>query len=351
MMQKLLIIFLAFVSLGSTHKVSAVENQKLHYFELAFGREISSLHSFHPSTFSNIVDSHSKSLVDSGSETHFLTCGGHGNATISSDMLFLQFGYDNVQTVYSSKLQDAVCFIVACSQTPLADSVIKLIYSVLDIWMPLPPEVKVSTTLASRITSHPDNNSSLYPIELEITFGLGTSYSKGMLGVSIGDIIDDIKQALLGKSLLGIRVHDLAAPSHKLSMWSKASQEVLGLSGSSLYDICGFQTLEFEEASFNRVHLKDLSPPTSAAHDPSTTSNNPDTSSNIHISDASCLSVLIAVIVHIKGCLLVGEVAKYKPLTLSSNTVIQSGEFSGGKIYHDAGLNGAGVVIGISGVC
>ena len=338
-------------------------DEELHYFKLAFGNEVSSMHYLSASDFMNSIDTHHRIMVSSMSQIHYFTCTSYGNASIASVILNNHFGRENIQTVYISQRNNAICFIAACGIDDL-DHRMDSLHTVLRVWTPLPAEVKISAPLASRAHA---KLSSLRPIELEVTFGMGTPSPSSLFNKSIDSVIKDLKQALSGA--LDRPLHSMASSSRQHSMWTKASVEAAHLSSQELHSSCGFESLQFTAAAPTRLVITgsyamdatiDGNQSTPASAKLSLRSHAKaygDTRQNLHEgkgvgvtpSASMCLTVLLAVLVNTPGCYLITDLPKYKPLMANVNPVVQSGEFGGGKMYHNIGLRGDGVVIGVAG--
>lgn len=310
------------------------ENEKLRFLQLAFGRntftQSSDLIKLKSVGRSNIAST--ASIPVSAAGVHYFACSIHASATLSSEKLNEFFGYENTQTVFESKTDNTVCFVVVSSvESP---SLPPSLVSLLQIWMALPVEAKLTTSLAARLLGGQQNHSKSYPLDLELTFGLGAS-AKGLLNLTMDMAIDSMVQSL--------RVTDLGmqspiqnlfmASSLMRSLWFEAASDLDHMPSKKIYSTCRFNDLAFAAVSGTRVLLTISSP--SNMTSPAL--------------DASCLSILVAVLVQTRGCLLISEVVKYKPLNDDVNRVVQTGSFTGDKIYHSIGLRGNDVVIGMAG--
>jgi hypothetical protein len=320
----LLLFYIGVVSLST-------DDEKLRLVKLAFGNDISSRHFTESFDLTKSTVAHRSFMMSSSTDVHHFACSTRVNATCVSNELDELFGSENVQTVFISRTDDAVCFVVVvpAKSSSLAVSLLNMLL----VWMPLPVEAKVTDSLAAHLVGMQPTESSAYPFELELTFGLGTSL-KGLLNLTMDKAIDSIVQALQVSDLAQlIQTRNKFHTSKTRRVLSQASLDLSHMSSQSIYSACRFNDLNFSAVSPARVLLTVSSPSNMSSSD----------------LDTSCLAALVAVIVDTEGCLLVSEAVKYKPLNDAVSQVIQSGGFDGGKIYHDIGLKGDGIVIGIAG--
>ena len=326
------------------------DDETLRYYQLAFGNRLTSLHYAQASEVRSAVSAHHVALQLSTSDMQFFACGSYDNTEAAGDALIKTFGKDNVASVLISRPEDTSCFLVAASTSDLSQEVMDSMNSLLNLWTPLAAEVKVSAGLASRIMSSSAGKAvDLLPIELEVTYGLGGAKTQGLLEPeSINDVMTSIRNTFAAGRFQSY-VHDLSTPfssrtvpddsRESLHMWTRASQEIADMSSQEVSTSCGFENLELSELAGDVVLVKYAGPSTTSG-----------------VSASTCLSTLTAALVHERGVIQVAQHFRDETFNKYVNSAVQSGPVSlsdpvSGHIYHQAGLTGTGVVVGLAGEC
>ena len=334
--------------------------KNLDYFEAVFGKNTY----LYDDTLSNrheLFDiSHQKqaerilSMNKDEKPGHFLGCAEYERAVMARDSLKKEFGDINVHMILSQKStsmdEGLACFLVEPSRiTPsLLDA-----KSFLNVWLPLPSSLKLSSGAHDQLESllaaqksglSPSNvMNQLATVELEIQLGKSSS-KKGSIGgerrVKSESIASSIRKSLSDQSsdnaMRTKNIADISSMIPHTNGWKVAASQInvedigkrirrlLTNAGASSEGVCNFDDLIFQshDEFLFITHMHKLA-------------------------DPSCFASVLSTAAHAPDVVSIFPSKNYRPLLDFVGDLLHSGDASEGRVYHDVGLTGSSVVVGL----